>query len=630
MLKNVLIFFCSAGLIWAQAQEGTDYRRHFRSGIVKVGEYHPPAISRTFAPTLHPLEMPYPHPGKEHNQWEQRHTERAKKAFSAQGNAQLGQAPAPLILDTLEGNRFTNSVPNDDDFAISRDGIMLSVRNSNMRAYDLKRDSLLFETTFFLFLRDARITLNGSKYDPRVLYDPEEDRFVVVFLNGNTWQSSVILTLFSMTANPADGFHIYQLEGNPLQNNTWSDYPHITLTKTDMLITMNTFFNGSTNNSGYVESTIRTLNKQAGYRGEELSQQYFSDITFRQQPLFNFTGMAGGSGLSGLPYYFLSTQNLSSGSDTLFLITISDSTRGNPELSIKVFRTEVPYGLPPDARQKNNHRFDCNDARVLDGFIENNRIQFVGNTNTSGGNSGIYHGVLDPDQDGPRVYFKIIRTDTLDFGYPNITYTGKSPVEVESILTFNHCGPRTNSGFSALFFDNDTSYSLPQIVMPGRNYADVISGANNDQEYERWGDYTGAQRSYADTGVVFASGYNTSADNFNLTGIAQLRSPRYRDAPILPSDTVNPLSQVRFGPNPAREYFGITFFSDTAEMIEFTLYSLGGQAYRQLFSTEQPAFAGNNNFTFNTKGLGNGLYYLVARQRNGAVVLEEKILISKP
>lgn len=617
--------------IWVSAlsAQQVTYRQHFTPAIAPAGEYIPTALSKKYAPVLLPHEMPYPHTGADREAIKELRKRRGKQALTLKANATLGTAPPPQIIDTLSGNGSNGSVPNDDDFAISKNGIMISVRNSNMRAYDFANDSLLFETTFFLLLRDARINLNGSKFDPRVLYDPDADRFIIVFLSGNTHQSSTIVTLFSKTNNPTDGFNIYLLKGNPLDNKTWSDYPHISLSQKDLMITMNTFFNGSTNNSGYLESTIRTVSKSAGYRGANLSQQYFSKIEFAGRPLFNFTGFTGGSKLLKPPYYFLSNRNLSLSNDSLFLVSLSDSTLGNPELQLQVFKTENPYGLPPEARQKNNHRFDCNDARVLDGFYENGRLQFVGNTNTGSGNSGFYHGVLNPERPEKPVYFKIISKDTLDFGYPNISYTGKSVVEMEAIITFNHSGPGTNSGFSTLFFDNDTSYSLPQIVVRGKSYADMISGANNDREYERWGDYSGAQPSYHETGVVYASGYDVSKSNVNLTALAQLRSPNYQAKPITPGDTANPLKEIRFGPNPARNFFEVTFFSDTSQQLTFTLYNVMGQQYRKEFSSEQPAFKGNNTFSFSTQNMGNGLYFLVVQNRKGALILEEKLIINK-
>ena len=628
MLKNLYffgLFICISGL---HAQQVT-YEQHFTPSITLAGEYIPTALSKKYAPVLLPHEMPYPHTGADRKAIQELRSRRGKQSLALKAKTTLGEAPPPQILDTLSGNGTNGSVPNDDDFAISKNGIMISVRNSNLRAYDFTHDSLLFETTFFLLLRDARVNINGSKFDPRILYDPDADRFIIVFLNGNTHQSSTIVTLFSKTNNPVDGFYIYLLEGNPLNNKTWSDYPHISLSKNDLLITMNTFFNGSANNSGYVESTIRSISKAAGYRGEDLTQQYFSNIEFAGRPLFNFTGFTGGSALRKPPYYFLSNRNLALSNDTFFLVSLSDSTLGNPELRIQVFKSENPYGLPPEARQKNDHRFDCNDARILDGFYENGRLQFVGNTNTSGGNSGFYHGVLNPKRPEKPVYFKIIRQDTLDYGYPNISYTGKSVVEIEAIITFNHSGPGTNSGFSALFFDNDTTYSDPVIVVRGQSYADVISNADGDRKYERWGDYSGAQPSFHETGVVYASGYDVNDNNVNLTALAQLRSPNYQADPITPGDTANPFSKIRFGPNPARNFFEVTFFSDTSEQLTFTLYNIMGKQYRRVFSSEQPAFKGNNTFSFSTQNMGSGLYYLVVQNNRGAIILEEKLMISK-
>lgn len=623
-----LFFFIFSLTATSQNEE---YKKHTSKNIQPVGHYVPSELEQTYSPVLTPEEMPYPHVGEDREKVAQIRSKNASRSLKINTEPRVGDAPAPTILNTYAGNNFNGSVPNDDSFAISKDSIILSVRNTTIGAYDLRGDSTLFESTLFLHFRIPGLPLNGTKFDPRAVYDPEADRFIVTYLSGTTYQSSNIVLAFSKTSNPNDGFYIYFLDGNPLQNNTWSDYPHLTVTKEDVVITMNTFLNGSQNNSGYIESTIRTIGKRAGYDSLPLTQQYFYDIAVDGKNLFNFTAMKGGSGLKGAPHYVLSNRNLSTSNDSLFLVTVTDSAEGNPELTIQTFKTENPYGLPPEARQKNNHRFDCNDCRILAGFYENNRIQFVGNTATGAGNSGIYHGILNPENPGEEVYFKIFGQDTLDYGYPNISYTGKSSVEMEAILTFNHAGPTFNSGFSAMYFGNDTSYSHPTVVVPGESYADVIGGGSSSlpETYERWGDYSGAQPAYWANGVVYASGYNANSQNQNQTVMTELRSPTYQDEPILPSDTVNPLPGIKFGPNPAREDFQVKFYSDTNQVLTFTLFNLSGQDYRQEFSTEQPAFKGNNTFRFYTDHMVTGLYYLVVQKRNGETLLEEKIVIAK-
>ena len=375
---------------------------------------------------------------------------------------------------------------------------------------DTKSDQVLLETTLFLFSRE--LFINGSKYDPRVVYDPDADRFIVVFLNGTIFEQSKVVVAFAKSSDPTQGFYLYALEGNPLDNDTWSDYPHISLGKEELFITMNTFYNGSTNNSGYVESTIRMVDKWAGYDSLPVDEAYYYNLSINNKNMFNFTGISPGRELYEGPAYFMSNRNLDLSNDSLFLASItghlSDPT--DPVLDIRLVYSSQAYGLPPDARQFNNHRFDCNDTRIQGGFIQNNIIQFVGNTVNSYGQSSFYHGIYDLFRDGDTALLNIIEYDSLDYGYPNISYTGKSKYEREAIISFNHTGPNTFAGFSALFYDNDGSYSDAIMISKGKRFVDVISDGTGDNKYERWGDYSGSQPDFNSPGIVWASGYNTT------------------------------------------------------------------------------------------------------------------------
>ena len=76
---------------------------------------------------------------------------------------------------------------------------------------------------------------NGSSfenyYDPKLIYDPTQDRFVLVFLKDNDAANSKIIVCFSSTNDPADPWHVYRLDGNPLDNNRWTDFPAVALSE---------------------------------------------------------------------------------------------------------------------------------------------------------------------------------------------------------------------------------------------------------------------------------------------------------------------------------------------------------------------------------------------------------------
>lgn len=596
------------------------YKKYTFKNIQPLGEFVPQASDRIFSPTLVPQEMPHPvHEQEKHMRKESgaSYDYRSKQASIVQFSS---TTPKPEILDTLTGNTYNGSVPNDDDFAIGTNQQLLRVRNTTVGAYDIFKDSLLYELTLFRFYRPFP-AIPGSKYDPRALYDPIADRFIVLYLSGTTWQNSKIIAGFSKSNDLADGFNIYQLDGNPLNDSTWSDYPHITISEDDLFITMNTFYNGSTNNSGYVQSTIRQIGLQAGYDSLPLTEHYYANLKYGNRNLFNFTGMDGGVRPQNFPTYFLSSRNLDSINDSIFVAKITGNALGNPQLSLSVYTTENPYGYPPAARQANGHTFDCNDTRIQGGFLQEDRIQFVGNTITPQGNSGIYHGIIDlanPNQQN--IYFKILNFDPVDVGYPQITYTGKSWTEVESIITFNHSGDSLNAGFSCIFFDNDSTYSERQQIVEGGDYIDILTNPN--RFYERWGDYTGNQPAYGETGTIWANGYESSDRGIPQTALAKLRSPNWDKAAIIgsPENEIKP-SSIR--PNPTSNWFETELNLKEEGLVQFKLISADGR--QNLFQSEEYGYLGVNKFRFRTEHLKSGLYLLQITQKD-VVIGQHKVL----
>mgnify|MGYP000035346953 CR=1 FL=1 len=615
--------FCLAFLLNLGLVAQSSYQKIVLKNIQPVGSFEPGGIEQKYAPSLQPQEMPHPDGELDRNK-----ASRLPliKDFSKMSNdVQLNaNTPRPEVLDSLGGNNYSGSVPNDDDFAIGRNGQILRVRNSTIGAYDYTKDSLLYESTLFRFYRPQQF-LPGSKYDPRALYDPFEDRFIVLYLSGNTWENSKIILGFSKSSDLADGFNIYQLDGNPLNDSTWSDYPHISINEKDLFITMNTFYNGSSNNSGYVQSTIRQVSKNPGYDSLALTEHYYYNIKSGNRNLFNFSGIDLGdtSRLQNRPQYLISNRNLDSINDSIFVAEILGDALGNPQFRIRTFTTETPYGLPPEARQANDHKFDCNDSRIQGAVLHNGLIQFVGNTITSTGNSGIYHGIIDRYGDSTNIYFKIINMDPIDIGYPQVTYTGKSRSEVESIISFNHTGDSLNAGFSCLFFDNDYTYSYRKQIVEGGDYIDIIS-SNGNRKYERWGDYTGNQQDYNESSVAWASGYQATSNGQPLTVIAKLRSPNWSNSPIVGLKEEDK-PKVELSPNPAQHWFQLSIERQKEELLYFEL--IGMDAKQSVFKVEEQAFAGSNTFRFKTDFLSPGLYLLQVKDSKGAAISTKRIVI---
>ncbi|GCD78188.1 hypothetical protein JCM31826_16700 [Thermaurantimonas aggregans] len=620
-----LFLLCSVDLVWAQ-------RLDFFYEDVSIQAKGPffstsPSSIDYFAAVQH-LEAPYP--GGQGFRAYLRHLKDSIHQLPRLSSKKrtTSAIEKPVLERQFEGNVYNGSAPNDNHIAISEANILVSVINTNIFIYDLKNDTLLSVQSLQQFCNPTGLT--DTKYDPRILYDPDEDRFIMVILNGFTWQTSKIVVAFSKSSLPhLDGWNLYVLNGNPLNNQTWSDYPHLAVSNSDLFITFNTFLNGSFNNSGYVESTFWQVDKQAGYRGDtSLATKYFYNIRYKSdgvdtlRPMFNFTPIKGGSGHYGDKMFLLSNENLAAQSNRYFLVTVEGKTT-NSTLKIKEFNTSTPYGLPPDAQQMQNHRFDCVDARVQDGFYENNILHFVHNTITPINGAGfVYCRVERPESQQPRVSSTVFYDDSLDFGFPAISYTGRHVLENDAIITFNHSGRDYPSGMSACYVNSEGLLSERLEIERGNSYVDVI-GIGVQRFYERWGDYSGAQRLYHMPGWVLAAGYGSKTNRRPETRIALLTPSKLADEPA----PFNFASEFKLFPNPAHRFFEVEFVLEQPQRLRFVLTPVNHGFANQILLSTADVRRGANRFTFDTQPLRNGVYQLFIQNEEGVIIKKTKVIV---
>lgn len=532
------------------------------------------------------------------------------------------QAPSPLIKKNFEANTQDSGWPLDNDMAISNDGKLISVTNSVIYIYDIKKDTLLLTKSLDAFASSLK-PLNRNKFDPKVIYDPIEDRFIITFLCGSTYQISNSVIAFSQTNDPTANWNLYKLPGNPLNNNLWSDYPMIAITEKDFFLTLNLLKNNMPWQTGFSETIIWQIQKAEAYRGDSLVNILHSGITYNGEKIRNLCPVKGGSEISGPNMYFLSNRNLAVSNDSLFLVEVTNSvSSGNVSLKTKLAIAPFEYFMPPNAHQANNVFLQTNDSRILGGFLHNNQIQFVQNTlDTSTGLAAIYHGTMKNLSAGsPQVTAHIIGDPELDFGYPNISYCGSSikysginPGENEALITFSHTSPSSFAGTSAVYCSNKGEYSPVISIKNGDNYIDQSPGSN----YERWGDYSGSQRKYNDPGKVWMASTFGKADKTYGTWIAELGS--------LDSVKLQQPASDKFiiFPNPVKDIVSVNFNLDSEKMLTFSVYDLQGRLIKRLM--EDFTKPGQNLFSFSIQPLSSGLYFLRIESED-QVILNQKII----
>lgn len=552
--------------------------------------------------------------------------------------AQSSNTNTVLLQDLIKGqsffgNPFGVNTPNDNDMAISDSGMVISVINTNIFVRNTVTN--ISSPVKSLAAFTTPVNSRHQEFDPKVMYDPKLDKFVLVCLVGFVDTTSQIIVGFSQTNNPAGNWNLYTLPGNPLNNNLWSDYPMIAMTENELFLSVNLLYNDSSWQTGFVETVVWQLDKRKGYAGSTLTSNLHSNIKFNGKAIRNLCPAKGGSKLYSPNMYFVSNRNLASQNDTVFLVNVTDTIGSSTNtVTTKALVTNQPYYFPPNGRQSiASQSLATNDCRNLGAFYENNKIQFVYNTNNPVNNQvSVGYGIINNPQNlNPQVSGYIIPNDTMDFAYPNISYAGKSNSDDTCIINFNHSSNTVFAGCSAIRADASGNFSPVLRIQNGANYINLLQS-----NLERWGDYSGSQRKYNRPGEVWISGYysylyNSGFPKAHGAWIAQIFTDTIPEIKVdttqyasVPS--INNTNQIQSNvyPNPAHGFFMLEVSLEKPEYLTFELEDVNG---KQLEVLLRDWVKGKQNlFSFNTANLSAGVFFLKVKGNYGTSVVKKIII----
>jgi hypothetical protein len=612
---SILFFNLSTLIAFAQSQ------KHFR--FQKSASIRYDTISVDFMPGLLIREMPKHGADKiEHYVYPEK-TRATEKGQSVQSSTLSDMA----IGHSYFANPWAISTPNDNDVAISDSGFVVSVINTNIHIRNIVTNTTYQVKSLAAFT--SPVNLLHQEFDPKVLYDPDKDRFVLMCMVGFVDSTSKMVLGFSETNDPTGLWNLYVVPGNPLNNNLWSDYPMIALTEKELFLSVNLLTNNSSWQTGFVETIVWQFNKDSAYAGISLPSVLHSGIQFNGKPIRNLCPAKGGSKLYGPNMFFVSNRNFASQNDSIFLVNITD-TIGAPGATVTttVFIADQPYYFPPGGRQKTavTQTLATNDARNLGAFYENNKIHFVCNSaHPQNSLVTVYYGVMDqPGTANTSVKAYFIPNDTADYAYPNISYAGSSANDHRAIICFDHSSPSKFPGCSVIKTDGLGNFSPIKSIITGTTYVNLLTS-----NLERWGDYMGSQRRYNNPGEVWISGYYGYRYSGNYpyahgAWVAQI----FRDEDMFTGIT-NTLPEqkleTRVYPNPTNEFFVVDFSLSAPEYLSFELYDASGKLVTTLLRdwVKVP----QNSFSFNPQNLQEGIYFI--KISGSTTQISKKIVIQK-
>ena len=612
-MKNLLLslFIIAPFLLSAQ---GLEYKKTKLNSITPV-KVNMMEMANGFNAELQQVSAPPP----SGTSYRSALTEQKKKSASlypkqdAQQIDNRSTLEQPTIERSLKGNNGTGGRPLDNNFAVNNEGQLVMLVNSSI---EIKSSVGILQVGMTLEDFATRLGSSAFMFDPKINFDPIADRYIMTWLGGNNPSSSIIVFAFSETNDATGDWNVYGFTGNPNNNDTWSDYPMITYTNEECFLTLNSILDGVAWQIGFTKTIIYQFDKGQGFAGEELDITLWQDVAYDGKFVRNVCPVKPATEVAGDEVFFLSNRNFDITNDSIFLINISGK-QDVAELTVDVLKSDLNYGVPPDGEQEEGF-LATNDARVLDGYLLDNRIEFVGNSiNHDNGRASVFHGTVQNVFTAPSLTANFISNDVEDYGYPSIAYTGIEEEDLDGIILFSHTAVDRASGHSAVYFNGLDEYSDPLTLREGNSFIDMIE----DSDIERWGDYSANQRDFINPGMVWTASSFGNSVNRNATWLTQMARPGMS----VSTQDVRHQVEIAAFPNPTNNDLKITFDINDVNNLLLQIVDLSGRTVKVIHN-DKPKRQGTLEFSMSTTPLAQGIYFLQIIA-DGQSIGNEKIVV---
>lgn len=513
----------------------------------------------------------------------------------------------PVIDANFEANASVDETPSSNTIAVSDDGIIISANNDGV-IYFTETGTQLYAARWDDFFGDNQLT--SSFFSPRVLFDPVEDRFILVTLHGKTSATSRVIISFSKSKNPQDGWNVYKLSGNAHGDGSWFDFASIGISTNEVYVSGNLIQDMTFN-----QAIVYQISKTDGYAAAALDWQFWTD--FFNGPVSITPASYGHDGDYGPGVYLVSSA--AAGDDAYWFWDLTDDIGGTPELTGYIIPSET-YGPPADASQSGSgDMLETGDSRTTNAFYLDGIIHFVMNIDVGGGFSGIsYNRLSVPQQNVTTTHFG--ESGNADLAHAGVASFATSASDRSVMISFLRSGADIFPEFRVVNVDQGMSWSSATLVKGGETYVDRLPGL------ERWGDYTGIARRHNSTDPRTWSSGSVGAnipgqiDHTYKSWIGEVTNGQN----VSTTDIDRSIS-FSVTPNPVRDYMEINFTVTEAFPMTIALYDAYGHLVRILY--QDMPLAGTHTISVHRGDLQVGVYVISVSSGEG--VLEwEKIVVS--
>jgi hypothetical protein len=256
--------------------------------------------------------------------------------------------PIPPAYQEFDGIGDTGTFPPDMDMAVGSSHA-IQVVNSRFRIMD-KCGGIVGESSFAGFLND----FNAMLFSPDVIYDPWNDRFVMVVAALNT-STSTAWTYVSVTAtsDPTQGWWTYMIAGS----SGWPDEPRVGIDPGTVYLSANRH-DFSTWSFDHAEIVV--LNSAQMYSGAPVTVNGFTTLNNPGDGSQAFSVRPARMHTWPGTYYLINTKP---GAGNLFTLWTITGAPSSPVLN-SYNMTVGLYEPPPDCVQPDSTLVDMGDCRL--------------------------------------------------------------------------------------------------------------------------------------------------------------------------------------------------------------------------------------------------------------------------
>jgi hypothetical protein len=512
------------------------------------------------------------------------------------------------------GQKLHSLVPTDNSIAVSKDGRIISVDNWNLMYTDVNgtviKDSIVWND----FL-NYNFNFQDGKYDPRVIYDNVHDRFIIVILcaPGNTIKSKLAIA-FSKTNNPMNGWNIYGLSGNPLNDTSWADYPNIGINNNELFINVNLFKGAPT--YGYNQSIIYQINLSNGYGAGALLgyKVWASNITTLDgKPGFTIVPATDGMGLASSNNNMWFVSNWPDGDNGVNAFEITTELY-DPSAQLLSYRYTVPAfsvcanGFIYDAPTNYKDSINTGSSVVQNAYIIDSVLHYTFDANVDTGWCGIQYGRIDLRTQQAKI--KSFGNAGTILCYPAVAGFGHNANDKSAVICYLQTDTSLYPQVCAIAVDDAMNFSAPIVLKKGDTTINMLYPPNQYNIPERWGDYTGIQRRYnTNPPEVWCAGAyagnNSRKASYN-TWVSQLLNG---NAPLPNvSNTLASTNAIVY-PNPSYQAFTYSWTQRTEQAVHLYIITTTGQLVKEIYNGDMDK--GEHKINFNKGAMASGTYFLM-------------------